>query len=351
MLPLRYWMVVICAVFITTGVVSDEMKAVGDRVSFAPTNINPPVTTIIWKHRSSSGIVIKAIEWDDDGFAIPSQRFKGITTLDEKTGQITITNLTVEHSGLYTIDINSKEQEQRFKVTVMERVPRPVIETEKIEGEDEMKAVGETVSFGPTNINHPITSIIWKHRSTSGIVIKAIEWDDDGFAIPSQRFKGITTLDEKTGQITITNLTVEHSGVYTIDINSKEQEQRFKVTVMERVPRPVTETEKIEGEDEMKAVGDTVSFGPTNINRPITSIIWKHRSTSGIVIKAIEWDDDGFAIPSRRFKGITTLDEKTGQITITNLTVEHSGVYTIDINSKEQEQRFKVTVMERVPNL
>ncbi len=64
-------------------------------------------------------MVVKVIEWDvDDGVYIPNPRFQGITTLDEKTGQITITNLTVEHSGLYTIDINSKEQQQRFSLTV-----------------------------------------------------------------------------------------------------------------------------------------------------------------------------------------------------------------------------------------
>ncbi|XP_050975644.1 uncharacterized protein LOC127171192 [Labeo rohita] len=444
----------------------------------------------MWKQRSSSVYVIKAIEWDDDGFNIPNPRFKGITTLDEKTGQITITNLTVEHSGVYTIDINSKEQEQRFSLKVIERVPKPVIKTEKIEsnpdvvylrcdysetiiwknsaGETligsqldqkeesiavkftgnpenfytctldngastetsdpvyerdlfkEMKAVGDTVSFRPTNINPPVTSIIWKHRSSSGIVVKATEWDDDGFNIPNPRFRGITTLDEKTGQITITNLTVEHSGVYIIDINTKEQGQRFSLKVMERVPKPVIKIEKIKskpdvvhlrcdysdkiiwknsagetligsqldqkGESiavkftgnpenfytctldngastetsdpvyerdlfkEMKAVGDTVSFHPTNINPPVTSIVWKHRSTSGIVVKAIEWDEDGFNIPNPRFRGITTLDEKTGQITITNLAVEHSGVYIIDINTKEQGQ-FKMTVMERVPKL
>uniref|UniRef100_A0A673LMW4 Immunoglobulin subtype domain-containing protein n=1 Tax=Sinocyclocheilus rhinocerous TaxID=307959 RepID=A0A673LMW4_9TELE len=67
----------------------------------------------------SIGVFVKAIEWDEDGFNTPNQRFKDITTLDEKTGQITITNLTVEHSGLYTIDVNSKEQEQRFNLEVL----------------------------------------------------------------------------------------------------------------------------------------------------------------------------------------------------------------------------------------
>ncbi|RXN34056.1 SLAM family member 7-like isoform X1 [Labeo rohita] len=450
-------LVAICIVIVSTEAVSgqDEMKAVGDTVSFRPTNINLPVTSIICKQRSSSGILVKAIEWDDDGAVVPNLRFRDITALDEKTGQITITNLAVDHSGVYTIDINSKEQEQRFSLKVIvsfwdsslesdvfvKRIPSENTEESgvytididskeqeqrfslKVIGQDEMKAVGDTVSFfRPTNINLPVTSIIWKHRSSSGVVVKAIEWDDDGVNIPNLRFKGVTTLDEKTGQITITNLTVEHSGVYTIDINSKEQEQRFNLEVIAPVPKPVIQIERsdknpdvvylicgysemiiwknsagetleglkdhlpgefimvknkrnpdnfytctlknaaseetsdrvyerdlFKGQDQTKPVGDTVSFHPTDIKITVTSIIWKQRSSSGVVVKAIEWDDDGFNIPNQRFKGITTLDEKTGQITITNLAVEHSGVYTIDINSKEQEQRFKLKVLKPVP--
>ncbi len=94
-------------------------KAVGGTVSFSPDKLgSPPVTSITWKQINSG--TVKVIEWDiDDGVIIPNLRFQGFTTLDEKTGQITITNLKVEHSGLYTIDINSKEQEQRFTLEVM----------------------------------------------------------------------------------------------------------------------------------------------------------------------------------------------------------------------------------------
>ncbi len=94
------------------------------------------------------------------------------------------------------------------------------------------KAVGETVSFRLAILESSVTSITWKHK-TSLPTVKAIEWDvDDGFSTPHPRFKGITTLDKETGQITITNLKVEHSGTYTIDINSKEQGQTFSLEVM-----------------------------------------------------------------------------------------------------------------------
>lgn len=135
----RYLSTFICAVFIATGAVSgvDVMKAVGDVASFRPDKPLPsPLTSIIWKHKTTGGTIVKAIEWDEGEILIPNPRFKGITTVDEKTGEITITNIKFEHSGVYTIDINSKEQEQRFTLTVMEPVPQPVIKIEKTDNPD-----------------------------------------------------------------------------------------------------------------------------------------------------------------------------------------------------------------------
>ncbi|XP_042573027.1 SLAM family member 7-like [Cyprinus carpio] len=131
-------LVIICVVFITTEAVSGEevnvFGEVGGTVSFRPARIDPSVSSIIWKHRSSTGSVAKAIEWDVyDGVSTPNQRFNDITTFDKKTGEITITKLNFEHSGLYTIDINSKEQEQRFNLEVLARVPKPEIKIEKTE--------------------------------------------------------------------------------------------------------------------------------------------------------------------------------------------------------------------------
>ncbi len=92
-------------------------------------------------------------------------------------------------------------------------------------------------------------------------------------------------------------------------------------------------------------MGGTVSFSPAKLGSPVTSFTWK-QINGGMVVKVIEWDvDDGFNTPNPRFQGFTTLDKETGQITITNLKVEHSGLYSIDINSKEQEQKFTLTVM------
>ncbi|XDV14467.1 hypothetical protein PO909_014710, partial [Leuciscus waleckii] len=111
---------------------TDVVGAVGGQVSFGPDKPPPPpVSSITWKH--ITGVeTVKAIEWEDGVTDTPNQRFKGITTLDTATGQITIKNLKIEHSGVYTIDISGKEQAQRYTLTVMEPVPKPVIEIKKM---------------------------------------------------------------------------------------------------------------------------------------------------------------------------------------------------------------------------
>ncbi|XP_077061577.1 T-lymphocyte surface antigen Ly-9-like isoform X3 [Siphateles boraxobius] len=132
----------------------EKKKAVGDEVYFRLDKPLPDsVTSITWKH-INNGVTIKAIEWEDGETDIPNPRFKGITTLDTETGQITITKLTVEHTGLYTIDINSKEQKQRFTLTVMEPVPKPVIKIEQTDNTDVVYLICEYSE-----------AIIWKNSA------------------------------------------------------------------------------------------------------------------------------------------------------------------------------------------
>ncbi|XDV14458.1 hypothetical protein PO909_014703 [Leuciscus waleckii] len=136
--------------------------------------------------------------------------------------------------------------------------------------------------------------------------------------------------NEKNPQVFLSSTEVQENKPYSCEAHNP-------------VSKGKSESVTVSCNEVKKAVGDEVSF------RPVTSIIWKHRSNSDTIVKVIEWDDHGARIPNPRFKGITTLDTETGQITITNLTVEHSGVYTIDINGKEQEHRFILSVGEPVP--
>ncbi|XP_051558771.1 uncharacterized protein LOC127443849 isoform X4 [Myxocyprinus asiaticus] len=121
-----------------------------------------------------------------------------------------------------------------------------------VSGQDEKKAVGGDITFYPESISSPTKSIIWKHRDTAGTVVKAIEWNnEDGVEVLNPKFKGITTLNLTSGGVTITNLKFEHTGVYSIEINSKEQAKKFPLTVIERVPKPKIRREPTGNRDVM----------------------------------------------------------------------------------------------------
>ncbi|XP_021331600.1 uncharacterized protein si:ch211-132g1.3 isoform X3 [Danio rerio] len=160
MFLLRYSAAALCFVFALGAVSGKEVKAVGDEVSFTPASPITKGASIIWKHISTSGAVTKAIEYDEDGVNIWNNNFLGITSLDEKTGKITIKNLTFFHTGVYTIDINSKEQTQRFSLTVKERVPKPTITIEK---SADSKAAYLTCKYDESVTME--LSIIWKNST------------------------------------------------------------------------------------------------------------------------------------------------------------------------------------------
>ncbi|XP_056319545.1 uncharacterized protein LOC130233502 [Danio aesculapii] len=111
----------------------DVTKAVEAEATFTPVSgfLPPTTSSIIWKHRNNAGVVVKVIEWDqDDGSTeIPNPNFRAHASLNRHTGELTLKYLQLKHTGVYTIDINSKEQRKQFRLTVMKPVSKPDIKT------------------------------------------------------------------------------------------------------------------------------------------------------------------------------------------------------------------------------
>lgn len=207
MFLLRYSAAALCLVFALGAVSGEEVKAVGEEVSFTPVTPITARDSIIWKHISTSGAVTKAIEYDEDGVNIWNDNFKGITSLDKTTGKITIKNLTPFHTGVYTIDINSKEQTQRFSLTVKERVPEPTIKEEK---SSDSKAAYLTCKYDESVTME--LSIIWKN--STGETVKTFTSNQQSQSITVYRTENpenyyTCTLDNIASRATSNKVTVE----------------------------------------------------------------------------------------------------------------------------------------------
>uniref|UniRef100_A0A8C2IYL5 Ig-like domain-containing protein n=1 Tax=Cyprinus carpio TaxID=7962 RepID=A0A8C2IYL5_CYPCA len=85
---------------------------------------------IEWKFGSNNFYIarIKKQQQIFSTFYVPDGRFRDRLKLDNKTGSLTITNITTQHAGLYKVDISGvKLSSKTFNVSVYARLPVPVI--------------------------------------------------------------------------------------------------------------------------------------------------------------------------------------------------------------------------------
>uniref|UniRef100_A0AAQ6IPE4 Ig-like domain-containing protein n=1 Tax=Anabas testudineus TaxID=64144 RepID=A0AAQ6IPE4_ANATE len=98
------------------------------------------------------------------------------------------------------------------------------------------RAEGETGELFLDSVSGSITSVTWKHGADM-----AVEFSG-GSTEAYRQFKGRSQVNSSTGALTITGLTRGDSGVYTAEINYKEQETKIQLLVISRVSKPTVST-------------------------------------------------------------------------------------------------------------
>nr|XP_021325118.1 uncharacterized protein LOC101885444 isoform X2 [Danio rerio] len=275
--------------------------------------------------------LIAQLEKTTDTVVFPYEIFKSLN-LDKKTGSLTITNFKNYHSGLYKLQISNSGKitsSKTFKVLVnfnKVSVKEGKSVTLKVNGE-----IGKT------------DQIQWLYEENSLLAeIKEGGREILTYDTADGRFKGKLMVDDKTGSLTIKNTRPEHTGLYTLKINSSTEpsDKRFFVLV---------KASMILGKE-----GNNVTL---NVNAKLQRddlILWMFGDENNLIAQMNgETSESTFTEADERFRDKLLLDKMTGSLTIRDITNEHSGAYKLHIISSKKPiySSFRVFVFgESGPN-
>nr|XP_055072687.1 uncharacterized protein LOC129452705 isoform X1 [Misgurnus anguillicaudatus] len=268
------------------------------------------------------------------------ERFRDRLQLNDQTGDLTITNITTQHTGIYyLIILSARKISYRFNVTVYGVVG------------DEVKSVsvmeGDSLTLHTDIKLQTDDLILWRFGPQESLIAQINRAANKTTIYDDERFRDRLQVNYQTGDLIITNITTQHAGLYQMIIIGKQKTSyRFNVTVYVSAG--------VFG-DEVKSVsvmeGDTVTLH-TDITEIKTDddILWSFGPQETLIAKInreaniISIYDD---VLDGRFRDRLQLNDQTGDLTITNITTQHTGLYQIIISSEQKtSNRFSVTVYD-----
>uniref|UniRef100_A0A4W6DM52 Ig-like domain-containing protein n=1 Tax=Lates calcarifer TaxID=8187 RepID=A0A4W6DM52_LATCA len=134
--------------------------------------------------------------------------------------------------------------------------------------------VGGTAVLSPGSVTGPITNIMWKHDTDI-----AMGWFD-GETEAYRQFKERGSLNASTGNLTITRLTRNDSGIYTSEINNKIT-SKTQLRVISPVSKPTISVQC----DDQRTHCNWTCAGATEDAEPITYNWVAFDATENIVTK------------------------------------------------------------------
>ncbi|XP_067272674.1 uncharacterized protein [Pseudorasbora parva] len=171
----------------------------------------------IWWRFGDKDTVIALINKRPESFTVyddvPDGRFRDRLKLDNQTGSLTITNITIKHAGLYQLQIKKYWASSYISLSVYGEL-------------NIMEGDSVTLESGLTEVKDG-DRIRWRfgYKGKKFTVIAAINVTADSFTVYDDvldgRFRDRLKLDNQTGSLTITNITIKHTGLYQLQINSR----------------------------------------------------------------------------------------------------------------------------------
>ncbi|KAK2906688.1 hypothetical protein Q8A67_005673, partial [Cirrhinus molitorella] len=295
----------------------------------------PEDDDILWNFGAKNSMIAQIIKnyqifnkYDD----VPDGRFRDRLKLDNQTGSLTITNITIEHAGDYKLEIAGvKKSSKTFSVSVYGVFGATTNEIISV-------IEGDSVTLHTDGIGkHGDDDLLWKfgaEKSQIAIIKKMKIFTSDG---PDRRFRDRLKLDNQTGSLTIMNITTKHAGLYKLEISGDVWSSKtFGVSVY-----------GVFGESVSVMEGDSVTLNSdvTEIHED-DDILWKFGSEDSLIAEISGEDQiSRFDGPDGRFRHRLKLDKQTASLTITNITTEHAGLYELQISGdKLSSKTFSVSV-------
>nr|XP_055073700.1 uncharacterized protein LOC129453463 isoform X2 [Misgurnus anguillicaudatus] len=335
--------------FMIFGVFGDEVKSVsvsvmeGDSLTLHThlTDTQADDVTVTWTYGAQKTHIAqinreaKETSIYDD---VLDGRFRYRVQLDDQNGDLTITNITTQHTGDYEVEITvrSKIIQKSFKVTGMS-------------GAGGVKSVsvmdGDSVSLHTDDLDIKKYDVIrWRFQHENSPLAELNRntalfstYDD----VLDGRFKDKLQLDVKTGDLTIRNIRTRHSGLYEVNITSTSSNYTIHQSCTVAVSGEVKSVSVIEG--------DPVTL-QTHLNEIQRDelIVWTFLPDDSQIAQIYKLNNlfrtyDG---EEGRFRDRLKLNDQTGDLTITDIRPEHIGVYEVKINNRRRsiQRRFSVHV-------
>ncbi|XP_067272671.1 carcinoembryonic antigen-related cell adhesion molecule 5-like [Pseudorasbora parva] len=254
-------------------------------------------------------------------------RFRDRLKLDKQTRSLTITNITIKHTGRYQLWINYYWPSY-FLSVYANRKQKSVNRGDSVTLDSRRSEVKDG------------DRLQWWFGFIKVTVIAEINVTADSFTVYDDvldgRFRDRLKLDNQTGSLTITNITIKHTGDYELQINNYKRVYFFLTVIVS-----MTEGDSVALESGLTEEEDG------------HRILWRFRYTKGPLIAEINKPADSFTVYDDvldgRFRDRLKLDNQTGSLTITNITIKHAGRYQLLINNYWPSSYIRLSVYARLP--
>ncbi|XP_026116283.1 uncharacterized protein LOC113094872 [Carassius auratus] len=310
----------------------DELKteevSEGDSVTLHTCMTEPQrYDQILWSFGPRGSVIAQIPERTSATSFRDDERFRGRLQLDSETGDLTIRDVKITHSGDYQLKLIKARQtkSRRFKL-ILSVDSLPFSEGENV-----------SLNSGVSELQRD-DQVLWTFGSEDTVIAKR-DRNTTQTADADGRFGDRLQMDKQTGSLSITNTKSTDSGVYHIKISSRNKVsyKKFRVTVW-------LDTVKVRAGDSV-----TLNTGMTELEED-SKILWTHGDHETCIAKINRATNKTSLYRGNdvRFRDRLQLDHQTGSLSIWNISITHSDVYKLQISSRTRSKckRFVLIVNE-----